>query len=118
MSFYASLKDTTTAVLRDLGEEAIIRSTSLSGGNPDSTDAETPSTQDQTVRLAVFEVSPDRINGTNVLAGDFQVICSAPPVEITASDLVVCSRGSLTIQRLGKIAPAGTVVAYDMVCRG
>lgn len=70
------------------------------------------------VRIAVFEVGADRINGTSILAGDFQVIVEAGAVEFSAQDLVICDRGTLPIAKLGRVASGGETAMYDMICRG
>ncbi|KIC12862.1 hypothetical protein RA19_00185 [Leisingera sp. ANG-M1] len=83
-----------------------------SGGSPGPAPAPIPA------RMAVFEIGPGRIDGTNILAGDLQVIIEPVSIEITASDKVVCDRGTLTIEKLGRVAPGGETVLYDMICRG
>jgi hypothetical protein len=70
------------------------------------------------VRMAVFEVAERRIDGTNIQAGDFQVIVEPASIEVTLNDLVTCDRGTLTITILGRVASGGQTALYDMVCRG
>jgi hypothetical protein len=70
------------------------------------------------VRLAVFEIAERRIDGTNILAGDFQVIIEPASIEITLNDIITCDRGTLTITILGRVASGGQTALYDMVCRG
>ena len=69
-------------------------------------------------RMAVFEIAERRIDGTNIQAGDFQVIVEHIGIEITLDDLVNCDRGALAIKRLGREASGGVTALYDMVCRG
>lgn len=69
-------------------------------------------------RMAVFDISDDRINGTNIKAGDFQVIMEPISIEVTLDDLVICDRGTLTIMQTGRVASGGETALYDMVCRG
>ena len=68
--------------------------------------------------MAVFEINEKRIDGTNIKAGDFQVIVEPASIEITLDDLVICDRGTLTIAKLGRVASGGQTALYDMVCRG
>lgn len=97
------------------------RTTHVGGGPSDPTGgASTPTTA--SARMAVFEVSADRIDGTNILMGDWQVIVepivSPTAFEIASSDEIIVAQGTLKIKRLGKINPQGTTLAYDMICSG
>jgi len=118
MTFYVALAADVDAILTELGQAGSIKRTVTTGGGPSDPTGGTSATTPYPAQMAVFSVSDDRIDGTNILAGDFQVIVEALDIEITAQDIVSCSEGELTIKRLGKIAPAGVTVAYDMVCRG
>ena len=122
MSFYGDMAAVARSLLVEFGQIGTVTQTTVTGGGPADTSGGTVSTTDHAARLAVFQVSPDRIDGTNVKAGDFQVICEALSVEITTDDTVTASFGGRTLNMrivsLGKISPAGTTVAYDMVCRG
>ena len=69
-------------------------------------------------RMVVFEIAERRIDGTNIQAGDFQVIVEPIGIEVTLADLVICSQGTLTVKQLGRQAPGGITLLYDMVCRG
>lgn len=99
---------------------AIQQPAPVSGGGPSDPTGGTvgPSPDPIPVRMAVFELGADRINGTSILAGDLQVIVEAGPVEFSASDLVICDRGTLTIAKLGRVASGGETALYDMICRG
>jgi hypothetical protein len=70
------------------------------------------------VRMAVFEIAERRIDGTNIQAGDFQVIVEPTTIEITLDDLIICDRGTLTISQLGRVASGGVTALNDLVCRG
>ena len=70
------------------------------------------------VRMAVFEVADRRIDGTNIQAGDYQVIVEPTSIEVTLDDLIICDRGTLTIAILGRVAPGGVTALNDLVCRG
>jgi hypothetical protein len=70
------------------------------------------------VRMAVFEINEKRIDGTNIQAGDYQVIVEPTSIEITLDDLITCDRGTLTIAVLGRVASGGETALNDMVCRG
>jgi hypothetical protein len=70
------------------------------------------------VRMAVFEIAERRIDGTNIQAGDFQVIVEPTSIEITLDDLITCDRGTLTVAMLGRVAPGGVTALNDLVCRG
>ena len=72
-------------------------------------------------RGAVFDYKQTDINQTLVQAGDQRLYLSpaAPMVEPKTSDDIVLANGTTyTVQRSGKIAPAGTVVLYDVQLRG
>lgn len=118
MTFYTDLAQDVGRILDELGQAGSIKRTTTTGGGPSDPTGGTSSTTPYPAQMAVFPVSDDRIDGTNILAGDFQVIVETLDIEITSQDIVSCSEGDLTIKRLGKIAPAGVTVAYDMVCRG
>lgn len=68
-------------------------------------------------RMAIFEIDEKRVDGTNIRAGDFQVIVEPIAIEVTLSDKVVCDRGTLTIAKLGRVASGGETALYDMVAR-
>jgi hypothetical protein len=70
------------------------------------------------VRMAVFEIAERRIDGTNIRAGDYQVIVEPTSIEITLDDLITCDRGTLTVAMLGRVAPGGVTALNDLVCRG
>lgn len=118
MTFYTDLAADVEVILAELGQAGSIKRTVTTGGGPSDPTGGSSVTTPYPAQMAVFPVSDDRIDGTNILAGDFQVIVETLDIEITSSDIVSCSEGDLTIKRLGKIAPAGVTVAYDMVCRG
>lgn len=118
MTFYAELAQDVGDILDELGQTGSIKRTVTTGGGPSDPTGGSSVTTPYPAQMAVFPVSDDRIDGTNILAGDFQVIVETLDIEITAEDIVSCTQGELTIKRLGKIAPAGVTVAYDMVCRG
>jgi hypothetical protein len=91
----------------------------VGGGASDDTGGTLGTAPDPvSARMAVFEIGPDRIDGTNILAGDLQVIVEPVSIEITAQDKVICDRGTLTIVQLGRVASGGETALYDMVCRG
>ena len=90
------------------------------GGGPSDPTGGTPGVTPDPVsaRMAVFEVAERRIDGTNIKAGDFQVIVEPISIEVTLADKVTCDRGTLTIKQLGRVASGGETALYDMVCRG
>lgn len=102
----------------DAIQTGAVRRTTASGGGPSSVTPETITTADTAARLAVFEIAEKRIDGTNIQAGDFQVIVEPIGLEVSLSDLIVCDRGVLTIMQLGRVASGGETALYDMVCRG
>jgi hypothetical protein len=89
------------------------------GGGPSDPTGGTPGATPDSVpaRMAVFEIAERRIDGTNIRAGDWQVIVEPISIEITLADKVICDRGTLTIAKLGRVASGGTTALYDMVCR-
>jgi hypothetical protein len=91
-----------------------------SGGGPSDPTGGTAGTVPDlvSVRMAVFEIAERRIDGTNIQAGDYQVIVEPASIEVTLEDLIICDRGTLTIAILGRVASGGETALYDMVCRG
>jgi hypothetical protein len=89
------------------------------GGGPTDTTGGTAGTVPAAVpaRMAVFEIAERRIDGTNILAGDFQVIIEPIGIEVTLEDLIICDRGTLTIAQLGRVASGGLTAIYDAVGR-
>lgn len=123
MTFYTDTAAVAVELLTEFGATGTITRTTITGGGPSDPSGGTTSEADTPLLMAVFEVSPDRIDGTNIKAGDFQAIVQASAdIEINTDDTLTVAYGgrelNLRVIRLGKIAPAGTVVAYDMVCRG
>ncbi|ABF63542.1 hypothetical protein TM1040_0809 [Ruegeria sp. TM1040] len=102
----------------DAIQTGAIRRVETTGGSPSNPDGGTTTTTDYPARMAVFEIGADRIDGTNILAGDLQVIVEPIGIEVTADDKVICDRGTLTITKLGRIASGGETALYDMICRG
>ena len=91
-----------------------------SGGGPSDPTGGTAGTTPTpvSVRMAVFEIEERRIDGTNIQAGDYQVIVEPALIEVTLNDIITCDRGALTIAILGRVASGGQTALYDMVCRG
>jgi hypothetical protein len=91
-----------------------------SGGGPSDPTGGTAGTAPDpvSVRMAVFEIAERRIDGTNIQAGDYQVIVEPASIEVTLEDLIICQQGTLTIAVLGRVASGGETALYDMVCRG
>ena len=89
------------------------------GGGPTDPTGGTAGTRPDAVpaRMAVFEIAERRIDGTNILAGDFQVIIEPISIEVTLDDLIICDRGTLTIAKLGRVASGGVTALYDAVGR-
>lgn len=90
------------------------------GGGPSDPTGGTPGVTPDPVaaRMAVFEIDEKRVDGTNIKAGDYQVIVEPIGIEVTLADKVICDRGTLTIAKLGRVASGGQTALYDMVCRG
>jgi len=87
-------------------------------GTPSHPTGGTQTTADTAARMAVFEVAERRIDGTNIFAGDYQVIVEPIGIEITLADKIICDRGTLTIAKLGRVASGGETALYDMIARG
>lgn len=122
MSFYSDMAAVARDVLSEFGQTGSVTRTTVTGGGPADAAGGTSSATAYPARLAVFPIGVDRIDGTNIKAGDWQVICEALSIEVTGDDTVQASYGgqtlNLSIVTPGRIAPAGVTVAYDMVCRG
>jgi hypothetical protein len=102
----------------DAIQTGAVRVTTLSGGGPSDPTGGTATTADTSARMAVFEIDERRVDGTNIKAGDYQVIVEPIAIEVTLADKVICDRGTLTIAKLGRVASGGETALYDMVCRG
>jgi len=121
MSAYEEMAEAAAEMLAEYGQRGLVRRVVMTGGGPSDPAGGTETIVEYSAHMAVFPVDlmrEDRIDGTNVKSGDFQVICEAIETELTADDRLICDQGTLTIVRLGRIAPAGVTVAYDMVARG
>lgn len=118
MTDYAAKAKKAKAMLAKKGQAAQIARTVTSGGGPSDPSGGTTTTTRYDVRLVVFPIDIDRIDGTNIQSGDYRVICSTADVELTLDDKIECSAGTLTITDLGKHAPDGTTVFYDMAAKG
>ena len=102
----------------DAVQTGAVRVTTITGGGPSDPTGGAVTTSDTAARMAVFEIAERRIDGTNIKAGDFQVIVEPIGIEVTLADMVICDRGTLTIAKLGRVASGGETALYDMVCRG
>lgn len=109
--------DTLATQQPDAIQTGSVRVTTTTGGGPSDPTGGTATTADTTARMAVFEIAEKRIDGTNIKAGDFQVIVEPVATEVALGDLIICDRGTLTIAKLGRIASGGVTALYDMVCR-
>ena len=94
------------------------------GGGPSDPSGGTAGTAPTpvTARMAIFLIDGSRVDGTNIKAGDFQVIVEPIGIEITSSDLVTFSFAGVTktrtIMDTGRVASGGETALYDMICRG
>lgn len=90
------------------------------GGGPSDPSGGTAGTAPDPVsaRMAVFEVAERRIDGSNIFAGDYQVIVEPVSIEVTLADKITCDRGVLSIRKLGRVASGGETALYDMICYG
>lgn len=105
-------------MLKKCGQAAKVARTVTTGGGPFDPYGGTSTTTRHDVLLVVSPVSVERLDGTNVVVGDYRVICSTTDVELTTSDKIECSAGTLLITELRKHAPDGVTIFYDMTARG
>ena len=117
MGYYDAKARKAKSMLTKRGQAAQVSRSVTSGGGPSDPSGGTTTTSRYDVQLAVFPIEIDRIDGTNIFSSDFRLICSTAEVEIELSDKIECSEGTLTIADLGKFAPDGTIIFYDMVAR-
>jgi hypothetical protein len=117
MAYYDAKARKAKAMLTKRGQAAQVARPVTSGGGPSDPSGGTTTTSRYDVRLAVFPIEIERIDGTNIFSGDYRLICSTAEVELKLSDRIECSEGTLTIMDLGKFAPDGTIIFYDMVAR-
>ena len=118
MSSYATKAIKVKAKLARKGQAGSVIRTVTTGGGPSDTSGGTATATPYAVSLVVFPIDQGRVDGTNIKQGDYQVICSTAEIEIAEDDKIQCSEGTLTIADLGRFAPDGTIIFYDMVCRG
>lgn len=118
MSFYEAKAAKAKALLTKRGQAAQVARSVTTGGGPSDPSGGTTTTTRYPVKLAVFPIEIDRVDGTAIQSGDYRLICSTADVEIKLSDKIECSEGTLTIKDLGKFAPDGTIIFYDMVAVG
>lgn len=116
MTFYTDLAADVGAILDELGQAGSIKRTTSTGGGPSNPTGGAKTVISYPARLVVFPVSADRIDGTNIVATDYEVTMAPLAVEVAPDDKVVCTEGELTIKQVGKQSPDGTIVAYLMVC--
>jgi hypothetical protein len=117
MGYYEAKALKAKQMLTKRGQAAQVARSVTSGGGPSDPSGGTTTTTRYDVKLAVFPIEIDRIDGTNTFSGDYRLICSTAEIEIELSDRIECSEGTLTIADLGKFAPDGTIIFYDMVGR-
>lgn len=118
MGYYEAKARKAKAMLTKRGQAAQVARSVTSGGGPSDPSGGTTTTTRYDVRLAVFPIEIERIDGTNIFSGDYRLICSTADVELKLSDKIECSEGTLTIRDLGRFAPDGTIIFYDMVATG
>ncbi|WP_420010610.1 hypothetical protein [Tateyamaria sp.] len=118
MSYYDAKARKAKQMLTKRGQIGQIARSVTTGGGPSDPSGGTVTTTRYPVRLVVFPIEIDRVDGTNIQSGDFRVICSTADVEIKLSDRIECSEGTLNIKDLGRFAPDGTIIFYDMVATG
>jgi len=109
--------DTLVAKQPDAVQTGSIQRTTRAGGGPSDPTGGTVTTATTAARMAVFEIAERRIDGTNIMAGDFQVIIEPIIIEVTLDDMIICDRGTLTIAKLGRVASGGVTALYDAVGR-
>ena len=113
----AAAFDKLVAKQPDAVQTGSIQRTTRTGGGPSNPTGGTATTALTAARMAVFEVAERRVDGTNILAGDFQVIIEPIIIEVTLDDMIICDRGTLTIAKLGRVASGGVTALYDAVGR-
>lgn len=118
MAYYDAKARKAKQMLTKRGQAAQVARSVTSGGGPSDPYGGTTTTTRYPVRLAVFPIEIDRIDGTNIKSGDYRLICATADIEIEVWDKIECSEGTLSIKDLGRFAPDGTVIFYDMVARG
>jgi hypothetical protein len=118
MGYYDAKARKAKSMLKKRGQTAQVARSVTTGGGPSDPSGGISVVFRYPVRLAVFPIEMDRIDGTNIFSGDYRLICSTAEVDLKLSDRIECSEGTLTIADLGKFAPDGTIIFYDMVARG
>lgn len=113
---YADAVATAIELIADFGQTGAIRRTVNSGDpwNPTQTDT------DYTVTLVVIDYENKDVDGTLIRQTDRHVLVSPDglTVEPTTADSVVVDGATLAIINVKPLNPAGTLVMYDLQCRG
>jgi len=123
MSFdYAELAATAQELLAEFGRAVTLSRPSTSAPTYNtSTGVSTPvSPATYAGTGATFDYAARDIDGTLIQAGDQRLLLSpaSPMVEPKTSDLIVIGSTTYTVQRAGKVSPAGTSIVFELQLRG
>jgi len=117
-AYYEAKARKAKQMLTKRGQIGQVARSVTTGGGPSDPSGGTTTTTRYPVKLVVFPIEIDRIDGTNIQSGDYRLICAMADVDIELSDKIECSEGTLSIKDLGRFAPDGTLIFYDMVATG
>jgi hypothetical protein len=122
--FYTRMQTTANRLLKDKGQSLTI-SRQTAGAYDPATGQTTVTVTTQTGTGAIFDYRDENVDGVLILSGDKQLLLSAvntTGTALTAPEVndTVTDAGSVvrTITRIKTLAPAGTVVMYDINLRG
>ncbi len=113
--FYDEMSATVDELLKEFGQEVVIRRVMAGEYNPETGSA-TLTTVDQTGVGAVFDYVDRLIDGSMILSGDKQLFLS--PIGIgtpTPEHKAIVGPDTYNIVSVNTTAPAGTAVLYE--CR-
>jgi len=117
MSFYSNLSATALKLLTKFGQAVDISRDTTSSFNP-ATGITTPGAQVTDSGFgASFDYTAQEIDGTNIIKGDIRLILNSVTRTPESGDTVTIDSVVYRLMNVEKIAPAGTVVIYDIQLR-
>ena len=117
MSFYESLKNTASKLLKDKGQLVTFTRKVTAGFDP-VTGIDTPASSTTfTGYGAAFDYNSSQIDGTLIKAGDIRFLFEATDTAPLEEDTTVIDSVIYVVKNVKKTSPAGTVVMYEVQLR-
>jgi len=114
-----SLAATTSALIANWGELGAIRRLEVADDGPVHLHPSMDTVTDHPAFIVPLPVRQDDVADATIKAGEFTVLMAGDAVgfEVTTTDKVVCSFGTLTILDAGAFRLRGSVLHYKMRAR-